>query len=130
MHDCIISLNGRVWAHITILTLPPFKCLYQHRNVYSGYWICLFLRLFYWVLEMFRRYGIFLLAFWNVPTVWYFLSFYWLFEMFRQYGIFCFSIGFLKCSDSVVFFRFSFYCHFDRNNFFNIFVGRCFITGL
>jgi hypothetical protein len=63
---------------------------------------CLFLRFFYWNLEMFRQCGIFwgkcsdIVVFFggNVPTVWYFFE-----EMFRQCGIF-----WGKCSDIVVFF--------------------------
>ena len=38
----------------------------------------------------------------NVPTVWYPLFFCWGLEMFRRCGILCFSVGFWKCSDSVV----------------------------
>jgi hypothetical protein len=93
---------------------------------------------FYYILELFRQCGIFLLHFRIVPTEWYFrivptvwyffcfsfrfwrcsysvVFFYYILEMFRQCGIFLlyfrdvptvwyFSITFWRCSDSVVFF--------------------------
>ena len=58
LYKCIA---GRL-THNTRLT-PPFilmKCLYQCRNVSGrGYRFCLFLRLFYLILELFRHNGIF-----------------------------------------------------------------------
>jgi len=52
-----------------------------------GFWNCSdSVVFFYWILELFRQCGIFLLDFGTVPTVLYF------------------SIGFWNCSDSVVFF--------------------------
>jgi hypothetical protein len=52
-----------------------------------GFWSCSnSVVFFYWILELFRQCGIFLLDFGTVPTVLYF------------------SIGFWSCSNSVVFF--------------------------
>jgi hypothetical protein len=83
-----------------------------------GSWICsdsvvFFVLFFEWILELFRRCGIFcfifLLDFGTVPTVWYFLLYFsigswicpdsvvffvlffeWILELFRLCGIFCF----------------------------------------
>jgi hypothetical protein len=51
-----------------------------------GFWNCSdSVVFFYWVLELFRQCGIFLLGFGTVPTV---VFFYWVLELFRQCGIF------------------------------------------
>ena len=99
----------------------------QHVFVCRGCQLCLFLRFFNWIVELFRQCGIFVLFlelfrqcgitcfrlsncsdsvvyfvldFGTVPTVWYIL--FQILELFRQCGIFCFR--FWNCSDSVVYF--------------------------
>ena len=122
----------------------------------NGSWNCsdgvvFFALFFYWILELFRRCGIFffifLLDLGSVLTVWYVLFyfsigsrncsdgvvffvlfFYWILDLFRRCGIFCFiflldlgsvltvwyflfyfSNGSRNCSDGVVFFALFFY---------------------
>ena len=125
-----------VWVHKTSLTMPPFievpvpsherewLCIsakviefvsFYHFSI--GCWKCSdSVVFFYWLMEMFRQCGIFLLVVGNVPTVWYFsigcwkcsdrvvffywllemfdsvVFFYWLLEMFWQCGIFVFNL--------------------------------------
>ena len=52
---------------------------------------------------------VFLLDCWTVLTVFFCLFFYWIAELFWQCFFVCFSIGLLNCSDSGIFFSFSFY---------------------
>ena len=96
MHALIISLRGKVWAHITSLTPPhvievPVSRQESERSCIgvlgvSGI-VFLFIRFCDSILELSRQCGIFIfLDFGTVPTVWYF----------------CFSI-FWNCSDSMVF---------------------------
>ena len=58
---CIISLRWEIWAHNTSLTTPhQVKIVAGHVFVCKGYQFCVFLRFFYWILEIFRQSGIFL----------------------------------------------------------------------
>jgi hypothetical protein len=102
-----INKNRNSWnntLNLSCLNLFLLECMYQARKVNSffvficwEYRFCLFLRLFYWIMELFRQFGIFfgtiptVVFFGTVPTVWYF------FWNFRQCGIFW------NCSNSVVF---------------------------
>ena len=72
LHDCIISLRGDVWDHKISLTPPLFievpvpsqdndmSCICVLEVT-----ICLFQRLFDWILELFRRCGIFCFSFYE-----------------------------------------------------------------
>ena len=96
MHELIISLRGKVWAHKTSLTPPhvievPVPRQESEKSCIgvlgvSGI-VSLFIRFCDWILELSRQCGIFVfLVFGTVPTVWYI----------------CFS-SFWNCPDSVVF---------------------------
>ena len=62
------------WENISVhkISLPPpllLRCLYQARKssghilVCHGYWFCLFLRFFFWILKLFRQWGIYCFLF-------------------------------------------------------------------
>ena len=56
LHDPIISLRGEVWAHKTTLVCSlfievPVLSQESERSCICGFW--LFLRFFYWTLELF-----------------------------------------------------------------------------
>ena len=67
LNDSIISLRGEVWAHKTSLTPPHLievlvpgqeserSCICVFREGANRF--CLFLRFFYWILELFRQCG-------------------------------------------------------------------------
>ena len=60
-----VKMGGGTLANETSLTRYSFSCLYQMKNarghacVSWGNRICLFLRLIYWILDLFRRYSIY-----------------------------------------------------------------------
>ena len=67
LHHRIISLRREIWAHRTSLTPPLFdwsaRKVNGHVFVCYGYLICVFLRFWYLILELFRQCGIFCIPF-------------------------------------------------------------------
>ena len=120
--------------------------MYQARKVNSffvficwEYRFCLFLRLFYWIMELFRQFGIFfgtiptVVFFGTVPTVWYFFWNYsdsvvffgtvptvWYFWNYSDSVVFFWnysdSVVFLELFRQWYFFHFPFYSYLKQSN--------------